>query len=169
MSLGLRSNSPVGNIIELGMYNAVPNARITHRAILFDSINGTPNPNWNGWDLGTEIVDVGDPPVPTELPINRFQGAAWHTLMVTIKPESLVFEIDMFRDGTIDGTDEYFDIPHTTASGFTQLRFGGPSGITSAGGGVHFDNIVLEVVAPEPATLGLMAAGALVLLKRRTA
>lgn len=168
LSLGLRSNMPNVNIIELGIFNALPNSHFAHRAILFDSVNGTPNPNWGGWDLGTEIADYGNPPVPTELPVNRFRGAGWHQLIVTIKPESLVFEIDMFRDGTIDGTSEYFDI-RQIESGFNQLRFGGPSGISSGGGGVHFDNIMLEVIAPEPATLGLMAAGALALLKRRSA
>ena len=168
LSLGLRSTTPAGNLLELGIWNGLLDARLAYRAVLFDSLNSTPNPNWDGWNLGTEIADYGNPPVPTELPVNRFVGAAWHRLMVTIKPESLVFELDMFRDGTIDGVDEHFDIAHATVPGFDQIRFGGPSAVTSAGGGAHFDNIVLEIIpAPEPATLGLFTLGGLTLLRRR--
>ncbi|MEZ6191632.1 MAG: PEP-CTERM sorting domain-containing protein [Phycisphaerales bacterium] len=161
MTLGLRSSAPA-NIIELGMFNNMPEAHFMYRAILFDSINSTPNPNWDGWDLGTEVVG------PDSLPVNRFRGAGWHRWIVTIKPESLVFEFDLDRDGTIDGTDVYFDIAHTSFPGFNQLRFGGPSGVTSGGGGVHFDNILLEIIpAPEPATFGLFTFGGLALLRRR--
>ena len=147
MSLGMRSNSTVENIIELGMYNAVADAHFAYRAVLFNNLNGTPNPNWAGWDLGTEIVGEN------EVAVNRFRGAGWHQYIVTVKPEEIVFEFDLDRDGTIDGTDVIPDIVQT-AAGFDQLRFGGPSGITSGGGGVHFDNIVLEIIEAESDLIG---------------
>ena len=143
MTLGMRSNSTVENIIELGMYNAVADVHFVYRAVLFNNLNGTPNPSWAGWDLGTE--PVGEDPA---VPVNRFRGGGWPQYIVTVKPEEIVFEFDMDRDGTIDGTDVIPDIVQT-AAGFDQLRFGGPSGISSAGGGVTFDNILLEIIAAE--------------------
>ena len=139
MSLGLRSTAPA-NIVELGMYNSP--THFAYRGILFQSINGTPNPNWQIWDMGTE--DVGG----TIFPVNRFRGAAWYTYRATIKPESVVYEFDLDYDGTFDFSTEHFDMP-ATADGFNQLRFGSPSGISSPGGGVTFDNILLEVIAAD--------------------
>jgi len=157
MGLGLRDTTTPANIIELGMWNAVDDVHFAYRAILFDSVNGTPNPNWAGWDLGTEAVDVDGSGVIEEdeenTPINRYRGAGWHQYSVTIKPESLLFEFDLDRDGSIDGSFEHFDIPHT-AAGFNQLRFGGPSNVTSGGGSVHFDNIVLEIIEAQVALVG---------------
>jgi hypothetical protein len=140
MSLGLRSTTPA-NLIELGMWNSVADVHFGYRAALFQSLNSVPNPNWTGWDMGTE--PIGDP--PTEEPINRFRGGAWYTYQVTIKPDSLLFEFDLDYDGTFDFSAEHFDIA-PTVDGFNQLRFGGPSGVGSSGGGVTFDNIVLEII-----------------------
>jgi len=135
MTLGMWDTTESSNILELGIYKAV--GYFAHRAILFDSTNGTPNPNWVGWDLGTETVGE------EQLPVNRFRGADWHRLHVTISPDRLRFALDLGRNGSIDGYTTYDDL-HSGPVGFNQLRFGGPSGVTSAGGGVHFDNIVLE-------------------------
>jgi hypothetical protein len=147
MSLGLRSTAPA-NLIELGMWNAVANVHFGYRAILFQSFNSVPNPNWTGWDMGTE--PLGDPPVDTA--VNRFRGGAWYTYQVTIKPDSLVFEFDLDYDGTFDFSAEHFDIA-PTVDGFNQLRFGGPSGVTSGGGGITFDNILLEIIAADAPAL----------------
>ncbi|GAB4108399.1 MAG: hypothetical protein Kow00105_15320 [Phycisphaeraceae bacterium] len=147
MSLGLRSTAPA-NIVELGIWNSP--GHFAYRGILFDSINGTPNPNWQAWDMGTEAFDIDGSGViePDEenIPVNRFRGGAWYTLQATIKPESVLYEFDLDYDGTFDFAVEHFDMPHT-ADGFNQLRFGSPSGITSAGGGLTFDNILLEIIA----------------------
>ena len=158
MSLGLRSTAPA-NFIELGIWNATPE-RFAYRGIIFQSLNGTANPNWQSWDMGTEVVE-GE-----AVPVNRFRGGAWYTLRATIKPESVLYEIDFNYDGTFDYAAEHFDMS-PTSDGFNQLRFGGPSGVTSPGGGVAFDNIVLEVVAPEPTSAALVSAGLLMLLRRQ--
>ncbi len=147
MSLGLRDTTVPSNIIELGMYNAVTDAHFAYRAILFGSAGD--DPNWAGWDLGTEAVGA-DPAVP----VNRFRGAGWHRYSVTITPDTLIFEFDLDRDGTIDGTDTYTIGVESGPIGFNELRFGGPSGITSGGGGVTFDNVVLEIIAAQTALVG---------------
>jgi PEP-CTERM motif-containing protein len=89
----------------------------------------------------------------SELPVNRFRGGAWYTLQATIKSESTLFEFDLDYDGTFDYAVEHFDMP-PTAAGFDQLRFGGPSNSTSAGGGITFDNILLEIIAADVALEG---------------
>jgi PEP-CTERM motif len=142
MSLGLRSTAPA-NIVELGMWNDP--GHFAYRGILFDSINGTPNPNWQAWDMGTEPVGAGI------LPVNRFRGGGWYTYQATIKPDSVLYEFDLDYDGTFDYATETFDMPQTV-DGFNQLRFGSPSGVSSGGGGVTFDNILLEII---PATVSL--------------
>jgi PEP-CTERM motif len=146
-------NSIRENILELGMYNdTVPNAHHAYRAVIFNGAGG-PTGNaqsWGGWDLGTTTVDRGDPPVPTEIQVNTFEGtggAVWNRYSVIISPDTVTFEFDMGADGTVDGSDTFTDVI-TTANGFDRLRFGGPSDISSLGGGVHFDNIVLERIAP---------------------
>jgi hypothetical protein len=146
MSMGLRSNTGA-NIIELGYYNSP--AHFVHRSVNFDVVNGMTSPNWVAFDLGD---DGGEPPNTN----NVFQGAGWHRYHVTITPDSQLFEFDQDADGTIDASNEYFDIL-TTAAGFNSLRFGGPSGISSADGGAHFDNISLDIIAATSScgTLGL--------------
>ncbi len=139
MSLGLRAAAGA-NLVELGMWNTIEH--FAYRGILFDSINSTPNPNWQAWDMGEE--DLGG----TLFPVNRYRGAAWYTYRATIKPESVVYEFDLDYDGTFDYSIEHIDMPHT-AAGFDQLRFGSPSGVGSGGGGVTFDNILLEVIAAD--------------------
>ena len=145
MSLGLRSNAPA-NIVELGVYNST-GMHLSYRGILFDSINGTPNPNWQAWDMGTETVGEA------ELAVNRFRGGAWYTLQATIKSESVLYEVDFDYDGIFDYEIEHVDMP-STADGFNAIRFGAPSGIPSAGGGLTFDNILLEIIAADVALEG---------------
>ncbi len=164
MGLGLRSvGAATTNIVELGMWNNPFGAHHSYRGILFDSIGGTPNPDWQGWDMGVEDRDVNgdtiiadadnngnliiDPwEVEVDAPVNVFSVAQWYTYRATIKPESIVYEIDVDQDGLFDFSAEHIDIPHT-ASGFNELRFGSPSGVSSSGGGVTFDNVVLEIIA----------------------
>ncbi len=136
-TLGMRNSTVGENILELGMYAAT--AHYAYRAILFDDPGA--EPNWDAWDLGTEQVDG------QTLPVNRFRGAGWIRYTVTIAPTMLVFDIDLGRDGKIDGSITYTSGVTTTANGYDQIRFGGPSGVTSAGGGVTYDNILLEYIS----------------------
>ncbi len=161
MGVGLRSTAPA-NIVELGMWNNPFGAHHSFRGTLFQSINGTPNPNWQGFDMGVVDRDVNgdtiildfdnngngviDPwEVEVDAPVNIFSGAKWYTYRATIKPEAVLYEIDVDQDGTFDFSAEHIDMP-ATVDGFNQLRFGSPSGVSSSGG-VTFDNIVLEIIA----------------------
>ncbi len=162
MSLGMRwfndnpFNQIAENILELGMYNdTVPNAHHAYRAVIFNGAGG-PTGNiqsWGGWDMGTVLTDPLDP--LSEIDVNTFQGtggAVWNRYSVIISPDTVTFEFDTGADGTVDFSDTFTDVI-TTAQGFDRIRFGGPSGITSLGGGNHFDNIVLERIAPIVASL----------------
>ncbi len=92
------------------------------------------------------------------------QPAGWNRFQATFTATSLTVTIDLGADGSIDGT--FVSAGAPSASPFVDLRFGGPSNLSSAGGGASFDNISLEVI-PEPATLSLLALGGVAVLRRR--
>lgn len=148
MSIGLRSNAPE-NIIELGFWNNEPDDFAT-RTILFPTVPGEPNPNWQGFDLPLEFDRPDDDDAVTTL---ADIGEAWHTYRATISQDSILYELDLFRDGTFDSSVS-FDVT-TGSNGFDSLRIGAPSNVSSAGngfyGGVIFDNIKLsleDIAAP---------------------
>jgi len=97
------------------------------------------------------------------------QPAGWNRYEATFSLTGLTVTLDLGADGSIDGTFSSLGVP--SANPFTDLRFGGPSGLTSAGGGAWFDNIRLEAVqvVPEPGslTLGLVGLGLCAWFKRR--
>ena len=144
ISTGLRSGA--SNIIELAMFNAP--AHYAFRLINFTS----GNPNWVAFDTLGQSGVANAPAVRW----NRF-GALIGDTMTT-------FTLDLNADGSIDATHVVNAVP--AAAGFSDLRFGGPSNLASAGGGANFDNITL-VQVPEPTALGAVALGALGLLARR--
>ncbi|MEM8782194.1 MAG: PEP-CTERM sorting domain-containing protein [Planctomycetota bacterium] len=156
MSLGLRQTSPgAANLIELGFWND-PDG-YAHRAILFPGTPENPNPNWQAFELDTSLDRTDDEDDVTNV---ADIGAGWHNYSVLITPSELTFELDLFRDGQINardaegefiGTGEGVDASVTyqidsSAAAFDNLRFGGPSGVTSPGGGILLDNILLELI-----------------------
>ena len=109
-------------------------------------------------------------PISTGLRGSSGQPAGWNRFTATFTASSLTVELDLGADGSIDGTFVSNGAP--SANAFVDLRFGGPSNLSSAGGGANFDNIRLETVAvPEPAS-GLLAAfgivGGLAFRRRRS-
>lgn len=105
-------------------------------------------------------------PIQAGLKANTGQPAGWNRYEAVFTLTSLTVRIDIGADGVFDGLFQSFGAP--SANLFNDLRFGGPSNLTSAGGGASFDNIRLEVVViPEPATIGLLAMGGLVVIRRR--
>ena len=142
MSIGLRSNAPE-NIVELGFWNNDPEDFAT-RTILFPTVPGEPNPNWQGFDLPIEFDRPDDDDAVTTL---ADIGEAWHTYRATISQDSILYELDLFRDGTFDSSIT-FDVT-TGPNGFDSLRIGAPSNVSSPGndfyGGVIFDNIKLTL------------------------
>ena len=83
-------------------------------------------------------------------------GEVWSTYRAIIGVDTITYEIDLFRDGLtnatattgVPGVDMSITVPNltTSANGYNSLRIGGPSGVSSLGGGVVFDNISLELV-----------------------
>ena len=141
-TIGLRTGA--NPLFEMGFYNdAVLGATgLSVRVLSFAGAN-----NW------VELVDYAD--LGTE--------PQWISMSATFTSDALAVTYDLGADGSIDGT--FTSSGETTEPGFSDLRFGGPSALTSASG-FNVDNITLTVV-PEPSTYamvfgGLTLAGAVV-------
>lgn len=100
-------------------------------------------------------------PITTISPV---QG--WHRWTATFQAWKLTIELDLQSDGIVDARYVSEGSPN---GNFFDLRLGGPSSLSSGGGGVSYDNIKLEsnVLIPEPASMALLALGGLVALRRR--
>ena len=141
--------------LEHGMYNDLTNP------------NDPGGLNVDGW--GMRILGNGGEgwmAYPT-LPVAR---PGWAHLKATITPASTLFEIWLpeYDDGQGNVIPAAYD-SFTSAQDATGLLWdkvgcGGPSDLSSAGGGAWYDNMN---VIPEPASLGLLLLGGLALLRRR--
>ena len=149
MSIGLR-NSSGANIIEMGFYNSP--VFYAARVVLFQS----GNPSW---------VAFPNPAAPPAVLTTPVKG--WHTFSVEISNNTVDFSLDLGSDGTIDSTQHFDSV--AGATGFNQLRIGGPSGVSSPGGPAKFDNLKLETISvPEPASAVVCALlGCLFMVRRR--
>jgi hypothetical protein len=136
--------SAAGNqaFFEMGRYNAIgqpeggPN--VSGYGIRHAFVGGIPA-GAGGW-----MTYVGNPGVQT----------GWHQFIATIGDTFATFDLDLQKDGIIDGSRTIT----IAAAGkvYNLLRFGGPSDVSSPGGGGNFDNVMVSVV-PEPASLALVA------------
>jgi hypothetical protein len=96
--------------------------------------------------------------------------AGWNRFQATMTATDITITLDIGADGTIDSTLNF--VGALPANPFVDLRFGGPSAVTSVAP-AWFDNIKLELVTiPEPSTwlLGLLGGlGTLWAVRRRAA
>lgn len=158
ITVGLRTGA--NPLFEMGRYNdwtPLPASPVHTYGIRALSLgNGiTPSPGWRPFLIGGN-------------PIAANQG--WHTYEATFSIASgLTVTLDLDSDGTIDSTLQFSGNGTSPFGNFTDLRFGGPSNLSSAGGGANFDDIRLALV-PEPASMmlaGLMGLGLACLRPRR--
>lgn len=151
---GLRVGTSA-TILEMGSYNNADNP---------DNPGG---PNVAGYAYRT--VSIGGPAGDAGgwfvWPGNPSVTAGTHHFRATILPTSITFDLDLGADGTIDTTST-ISTNDTSAVGWTVMRIGGPSDLSSAGAGGVFDNVSLQQV-PEPGALVLLGLGALAMLRRR--
>lgn len=149
VTVGLRTGA--APLFEMGRYNdwtplpALPVHTYGIRGLSLG--NGiTPSPGWKPFLIG------GNPIAPT---------VGWHSYEATFSiATGLTVTLDLTSDGTIDSTLQFTGDGATAFGNFTELRFGGPSGLSSTGGGANFDDIRLALV-PEPTSLvlaGLLGA-----------
>ncbi|MEM8680913.1 MAG: hypothetical protein AAGF97_16330 [Planctomycetota bacterium] len=145
-------------LFEMGRYNSfdVPSGAGNTdtygiRATLFS--NGI-SPGWVAFSDGGNAIPATE---------------GWHTYQAIFSLSGLTVNLDLLSDGSIDHTLNFAG-DGNLYGGFSDLRFGGPSNLSSAGGGANFDDIVLEMVAvPEPSGLWIagIAAAAMMLVRRR--
>jgi len=81
----------------------------------------------------------------------------WIHLETTFTSKSATVKWDLGADSSYEGTQTWTGA--TDVLPFTDLRFGGPSGASSAGGAFSVDNIKLQTVVPEPTMATLLGIG----------
>lgn len=151
---GLRDNgggAALNSILEMGRYND-----------LSDPPNTT---HVSGYGIRTVFIG-GDPANWVVFPGNPAPQAGWHHFSATVGASSILFELDLGDDGSVDSS-----LTVTTSGGagiaYNVARFGGPSNLSSAGGGGNFDNLSIQTI-PEPNALLLAGcAGVFGALVRR--
>ncbi|TWT78438.1 hypothetical protein Pla123a_12300 [Posidoniimonas polymericola] len=166
MSIGLRYSDVIGteNIIELGFWNSfsltdgtvVDNPSYGARMVLFPGGATGYTGGWVPIELDPSLDVIPDEELEGDGIVGPGDiGEAWHRYSAIITPSDITITMDLYRDGINNATEsagvdysQTFDIV-TTANGYNNLRIGGPSGVTSAGGGVVFDNISLTLVDVE--------------------
>lgn len=149
---GLRDDgggAGLNSILEMGRYNDIADP---------ESMTTV-----SGYGIRTVFIG-GDPPNWVTFNGNPAVVAGWHHFKATIGASSILFELDLGDDGTVDASRT---VTTTTGAGiaYNVARFGGPSDLSSAGGGVNFDNLSIQI--PEPATASLVCLAALGLIASR--
>jgi hypothetical protein len=140
ITVGLRTGA--NPLFEMGRHNtftAPPTGTNTYGIRALSLGNGiSPSPDWRAFPNGSGGA------IPAT--------AGWHTYEATFSiANGLTVTLDLLSDGTIDSTLHFSGNGTSPFGNFTDLRFGGPSNSSSAGGGANFDDIRLELV-PEPSS-----------------
>ncbi len=95
---------------------------------------------------------------------NVTRTAGWNRYQAVFTDTSATITLDIGADGTVDSTLTFSGA--VPANPFVDLRFGGPSGVSSAAP-AWFDNIMLQVVqVPEPSVASLLLLGGVLMFRR---
>lgn len=95
---------------------------------------------------------------------NVTRTAGWNRYQAVFTDTSATITLDIGADGTVDSTLTFSGA--VPANPFVDLRFGGPSAVSSAAP-AWFDNIMLQVVqVPEPSVASLLLLGGVLLFRR---
>lgn len=103
-------------------------------------------------------------------PVSR---TGWHHFKATITADEILFEA-WLAEGTNPGGGtqpaEHVSYTSTAHDGtgliWDEVKIGGPSNVSSANGGAHFDNMSVTQI-PEPATMALLLIGGVAMARRR--
>ncbi len=141
---GLRGS---GAILEVGRFNnntfpEGPTSPVDGYGIRTVSIDGSPFGN-RGWVL--------------------FEGeaspqAGWHSVKTTVRASDVTFELDLDDDGTVDAT-RVIETAGGAGIAYDVARLGGPSNLSSAGGGLGFDNVRLSTFENTGTIAGVFNTG----------
>ena len=135
--MGLRNNGAgmgLSALLEMGRYNSVR-----------DVETGT---YVSGYGIRTVFID-GDPADWVTFEGNPGVVAGWSHLRATIGATSILFELDLGADGVYDAQ-RFVATEDTSSIGYNVLRLGGPSDLSSLGGGLAFDNISICLLYTSP-------------------
>ncbi|MCA9256477.1 MAG: PEP-CTERM sorting domain-containing protein [Phycisphaerales bacterium] len=103
-------------------------------------------------------------------PVSR---TGWHHFKATITADNILFEVwltEGMNPGGGTSPAEYSSYTSTAHDGtgltWDEVKIGGPSNLSSANGGAHFDNMSVTQI-PEPATIALLLIGGAATMRRR--
>lgn len=83
----------------------------------------------------------------------------WHTFEAIFTGSDITVSVDLNSDSIIDTSQVFALGAAYTTGGLGVVRLGGPSNLSSTGGGGYFDDIYLAQI-PEPASVMLLGMGA---------
>ena len=119
-------------------------------------------------ESGADIIDVGGEstrPGAIEVSVQEEMDRVVPVVESVLLETDVTVSVDLGSDTVID-TSQVWNLGDVYTTGLGVVRLGGPSNLSSAGGGGFFDDIYLAQV-PEPTVIGLGALGLLTLAVRR--
>lgn len=143
ISGGLRDNGvgALGALLEMGYYNAsAEGSGFSYRTAI-----GAGSTNWHLFPGAAGLASAN----------------TWLHFKATVKASETIFEVT----GNLNSSSATVPL-NSTGLTYDIARFGGPSDLSSAGGGANFDNVLIQQI-PEPVSLALLASGGLLMIRRR--